>query len=541
MTKEDNHEGGLKYFLSEYSYEEIQTYYSSKTFYKGLQYYEQERVRNLQFTGVNELTIDVVGSSIYTVTLKLQDQSLLDDCSCPIGGSCKHVVAALLYCVENIHLYFNNEVVSMKADAHQVEKYLNTLSKQQLIQLILKYAPESFKEYVTFSALEPDQSGKILKKISANIDSLFDDDELLYDPSSFEDSLVNHLKKMKGIWKKLPQECGDLIIKIIEKIDDLMDEGYLYDSYHDDIFEGGDLSDIVRSYIYELPFDLKIIFLTNIENAISRMSYSILDSVLFEMEKLFSKEEQPLLKDYFLQQIKNGNLKNAEAYYKGLSNYLTPDEKEWILKTSYHLSEYLTMELVRLYIDKDNKKEAFKIIDSYLHQSKEIYNTAALYIQALNLGKDLGHPLGKLAEEALVKHASIPLLEVAIDHLPYKKAEFENILKEKSTSIFLDYLEKSKRIQEGARLAMTSKNLWDERKFNFFSKNSKNCPEEASTYFIKRIENELEYTGDSHYYIIADTLKALMKIDKLRAKAIAQDIRQEYKRRRNLMAAIQYI
>jgi hypothetical protein len=371
---------------------------------------------------------------------------------------------------------------------------------------------------------------------------LFKDEELLYDPVSFESSLVALLEKLKSIWEKLPGETGDLIINILDKLNDLMNEGYLYDDYHDGVFEGDDFSKIVRDYIYSLPVDKKMSFIERAEKTISKMDYSSCEGILMGIEELFSEEDKPEVKSYFLKEINKGNYRNAEDYFKLLSDHLTPDEKELILSAAYLVSEHLTLELAKLHKNKKKKDDAIKVIESYLKKSAGYYgNTEELYMELLRLKKEREYSLDGTAMEALDHHASISLLEMIVEYLPEKQTTFEGIIKEKDAYKYLEYLEKHRRIREAVQFVERSDRLWDDAKYRFFIKYLNEFPKEAELYFTRRIDHELPHTGDRHYYAIADSLRALKRIDRDKAIAIAQQIRNEYKRRRNLMEAIKNI
>ncbi len=535
-------DNNLKDFLSNLTYEQVQLDFTSGTFYKGLKYYQQDRVSNLTIQGSDELTAQVYGRVRYMVSLKLLDHKLQDHCSCPIGGGCKHTVAVLLHCVDNLEEINQQENFPATPDVKKVEQYLQSLSKEELIGLVLKFAPGDFKEFITFSSLGKDQSKKFFDKVVLQIESLFQDDELIYDPVSFENALVALLEKLKGVWDKLAEETGDLIIKIIDQLNDHMYEGYLYDDYYDGIFEGDYFGKTVQMYIAGLPFDAKMKYISKVKEAISKMHYDCCSGILREKDKLFPEEEMPYLKDYFLKEINKGNYESAEAYFKLLSDYLTASEKERVLNATHHLSEHLTLELARLHISNESKDEAIRVIEIYLQNSTGHYrNTEELYVELLRLKNEMGYPLEDTAREALYNHSSIYLLEMTVKYLPGHQTNFENIVKEKDAFKYLEYLEKHQRIREAVQFVEKSKSLWDDVKHRFFVKYLEECPGEAELYFTMRIEHELPHTGDSHYYVIADSLKALKKIDRNKAISMAQLIRNEYKRRRNLMELIKSI
>src|SRR5690606_3838471 len=137
--------------------------------------------------------------------------------------------------------------------------------------LVLKFAPQSFKTEIKNSYLEIDQAKKLFEKTAQKLKNLLIEVESYYEPSDFEGQLTGFFEKLKGIWYKFPTETGDLIIEIIEKIGDALDEGMLYDHYYDDIYDGREFLTLIQEYISGLPIQNKIKFISRFEDAISSM------------------------------------------------------------------------------------------------------------------------------------------------------------------------------------------------------------------------------------------------------------------------------
>ena len=49
-------------------------------------------------------------------------------------------------------------------------------------------------------------------------------------PSSteFTEKLLEQLEKLRGLWDKLPSEIGGLLLKLIQAIEQVFENGYLY-------------------------------------------------------------------------------------------------------------------------------------------------------------------------------------------------------------------------------------------------------------------------------------------------------------------------
>ena len=71
---------------------------------RGLLYFQQGKVRDVQKTSTGRYRAEVCGSENYWVWLKLDSDLYIKDggCDCPYGGACKHM-AALWYAVRVKH------------------------------------------------------------------------------------------------------------------------------------------------------------------------------------------------------------------------------------------------------------------------------------------------------------------------------------------------------------------------------------------------------------------------------------------------------
>lgn len=132
----------------------------AKSYERGEGYYEQGAVRSL-VSHAGKLAARVEGTEDYTVVLWLESKLLRYSCSCPMGDMgefCKHCVATALTYVEVISSpaaddeedeYLDEEDEYLH-DARpklqtldDVETYLASRSKEQLIELALEVALES--------------------------------------------------------------------------------------------------------------------------------------------------------------------------------------------------------------------------------------------------------------------------------------------------------------------------------------------------------------------------------------------------------------
>lgn len=143
--------------------------------------------------------------------------------------------------------------------------FVKSLPKEKLIKLFLKYAPDSYREEVINQNLDGSLAKAAFDKLSKQIKRVFDNEELLYEPSDFEVSLVGLSEKLSGFWDRFPEATGEIFLFCIKRIEEIQDEGLLYNSYHDKGLDGRSFLGIIQRYGANLPFKKKIEFVGKLE------------------------------------------------------------------------------------------------------------------------------------------------------------------------------------------------------------------------------------------------------------------------------------
>jgi len=132
-----------------------------------------------------------------------------------------------------------------------LQEHLKSLSKNELIDLVIKFAPGEFITRIKNKYTTHSEAIEVYHKVEKKIKDFFNYPELLYEPSDFEESLISELDKLSGLEHELVKEIGELILFIINNVENAFDEGYLYiDSYYgDDYFESEAFCNFVIRYI----------------------------------------------------------------------------------------------------------------------------------------------------------------------------------------------------------------------------------------------------------------------------------------------------
>ena len=72
--------------------------------------------------------------------------------------------------------------------------YLESLTKKELIDLILKFASPSFFDKINIQFASQDEAIAILRESSQAINDILSDEIILYNPSHFERKLLKQLE-----------------------------------------------------------------------------------------------------------------------------------------------------------------------------------------------------------------------------------------------------------------------------------------------------------------------------------------------------------
>lgn len=129
---------------------------SGNSCWRGLDYYKEKRVVELNKINENEYSSIVKGTNNYNVHLDIEHPRK-SSCNCPLAKGkriiCKHIVATYFTAFPNEAVSFEEEQNRLKEEYEKeqeeeygrVIKYLNKMSKQELIEELIQvfdYGPE---------------------------------------------------------------------------------------------------------------------------------------------------------------------------------------------------------------------------------------------------------------------------------------------------------------------------------------------------------------------------------------------------------------
>ena len=538
----DAETGSIIECLAAITDEDVRDCCDYKVYRRGQEYYEEGMVEELMLNQANNTVIATVkGTREYQIEFSLEAGAVYGACTCPFDGVCKHTVAVLLNLIhegtDHIDTFSLNCPTTSKS-LDFLKRYLEKLSKKDLVLLVMKFAPENFITEIRNREMPEKDAGSIFKRAEKKIKKFFEDPDLLYDPGGMESALLSQLDNLKGLENQLSENLGELLLFIIREIENAFNEGYLYiDDYSgDDYFESDDFCEYVIAYVKQLPYEAKTKYLKELDQALNQMSYDTFSTIQESYHRFFSEHERKDLKSF----VKlDGEIPQTmvSRLYKFLEPELSSDEKEAILRVIGRSETDHFLSFCRQLSEQNRYSEVLDLIkgDSDGSQPLHDFRVAGIYLEAahkLNMNMD------EISEE-VVKHCpEVSILRKIKALKGTVGSNCEAIAKHKNPEDLLTFYEEEDRMKDALDLIREPKLFYDDVIFEFYRKNHKRFPEEAETFLKRRIEEDLAYTGKKYYERIAESLDLMKRINPGRSQRIADEIRANFKKRSSLIQII---
>ena len=540
----DASSGDIKDCLSDLAIEDIESCCEYRIFERGQAYFTDGMVEHLDLNiKANTVSATVLGTKEYSVEIYIDRGEVHATCTCPYYNVCKHTVAVLLSIESNGIENISENHVDVPPVIESLDffkEHLGQLSKEELIKLLMKFAPENYVQQIFNSKAGKGDSVKIFAQAEKNIMGFFQDEELLWDPSSMDAALMNQLNHLRGLEDKLPEQIGKLLLTIMMEIEGAFDEGYLYiDNYYaEDFFESPDFNQFVISFAKQLPFGHKLRYIQELNDTLGEMSYNTFEEIPDKYDACFSKEEAGKLTEYVVRNIATINDSFLLNIFDSIKNDLPTNAKEQILGklTNFGSQKHLVL-LAELLIAQNRPGDAFDRLNNFLKGQPGMVDAKIIELY-LNTATRINTDLNEAAMLA-IEHSKDEKCLSLIKKLGVKDLEaYEQYLRKDYPAELLSFYEKEKRFDDALQLISANKLLNDYSLFPFFAKNKKHIPEQAEQYFMGRIDANLQSTGEKFYVIIAETISQIQKINSTLAGDIVKDIQKNYKRRTKLMGML---
>jgi len=124
--------GDLCDFFGKIAKKDIKAIVEGEVYEAGLKCFTTDKIGDFEYVTNEKLIASVQdGEEDFEIIIETEEGSVIYSCDCESEGKCEHVVAVLLYAVENKHIGIAN-------------KYLQTLSQDELVSIILQQTSKQF-------------------------------------------------------------------------------------------------------------------------------------------------------------------------------------------------------------------------------------------------------------------------------------------------------------------------------------------------------------------------------------------------------------
>lgn len=531
----------LKEAIAVLDIDEVRDFCNSKVFSRGESYFANGTVSEIEFSAdLQTLTATVEGSEDYTIILQINKSAISTKCNCLYGGLCKHIIAVLLYAIEDGE---SIEIATApnKESSTSLEDYLQSLSKEQLIGLVTGFAPESFRTEIRNRFSGKEDALTIYLRVQKSIEKIFKNENLLHSPSAFEQALMKQVSQLKNLEHQIPCEIGDLILFIIKEIDDGYDEGYFYtDHYNDEeYFSSEDFENFVLDYLKGLSFKEKTDYLMRLEETLHNQSYDTFSGLLRSCKDAFTAKDFSSLKSILINSLETLPGSLTEQYYQATKTELSKDEEEKVLKSLCINKDHWILELVDFYEKNLRLTDAAQVLKKHIDENKKerYWGGDKYYLRYIDILVKNKKDITDVSFDAITACHSSEILGKIAAHIK-DTSKHETILEKLSVSELLEYFQLSGRIGDAFKLIKQHTDIDESDIYGFYKKHKMEFPEDSKVFFRKQIDKNLEYASETNYYNIADLLRQIKPLDQKMLHDIVADIRKNYNRRRNLIKHI---
>ena len=505
----------------------------------GKDYFEAKAVSQLIFNNEKtRLNAIVNGNDNYSVTIMLDKGKITGSCTCAYYDVCKHIVATMLYAYDEKSA-FGIVPVDVKDTGNLFVWYLHSLSKDELVALVDKFASEQFRTEVKNRFANADKAQKTFHEVEQTIRKFFDDDEMMYSPHNFSDALDYELEKLSGFEKSLVKEIEEMLFYIIKRVDECFEDGYLYDDYGDENYDTSlRFDEFVVRYVSCLSSNRKTAILAKLDALLeAHMAYAAFDCLRDVAKSVFVEADLPFLKKVLMSDYRNISRKLAGYYYDHVTGLLSYDEKTDVLSVLIESDDVRAIELAALHDAHGNLSKATETMHAWIEINKDSFccceDAWSFYLDLLKKGN---HDLSDIAADAIINRSTARMLSKIISLTDSDPARYELLLEDRDAGELLRYLQQKERLPEALALVKRKKDkIYDHHILEFFKTHKLLFPEEAATCFGEVIEKNLQKTGNRYYEAITDAVRHLEKVNRAKADEYVSYIRTNYKRRRNLI------
>jgi len=167
-----------------------------------------------------------------------------------------------------------------------LKAHLNSLSKNDIIELVFKYVPADHLRSINNTRLEKNEALLIYDKIKDEIILWFDDIEFIREPYGLENGFAFQLQKLRGMELQILPQLAEFILLMINKVESAFYSGFLDDYIEDYSFQFPEEFENLLSIVFEnLPRQQNIDFQIQLNQLLSKCEHSTFNSLMDLIKK----------------------------------------------------------------------------------------------------------------------------------------------------------------------------------------------------------------------------------------------------------------
>ncbi|MEM8585705.1 MAG: hypothetical protein AAGF87_15620 [Bacteroidota bacterium] len=522
---------------------DMDTYFADIILDRAESYYNEsgwtiEKVIHQQFRA------SVWGTREYQVSLDILDNHLAFDCSCPYEAPCKHLAAFIWLLTDEWLDEFN--ACTKPADQSALRKHLITLSKEELISLVEQFAPLEYRREIELASMNKADVSSAFENEAKKIYHFLAEDEH-YDPDEFERKLIPELNKLIPFFKSEQNAIVELIGYLFERLQYLTNEGQLYHSYYDSVFDETEVINFCGAFILAQSAEKRGPLFDKVENIIKGYDYMYTSHNLGYALVSNTKNAKDLngLQTSLIdaERLKQVKAHEAKLLFERFSDQISSDEKrELSLALASVNLFYATQAADSLIISGENHR-AKKLLESELFSDENQYDSYRdeafeKYIELCLMTN------GKKGEqEAMEKYLSARTIFQTLawceERRPDLTTSFRDLMEKVSTYNLAIHLINKEEANEVNRLFKQYPDDYrlPELHYKFYYQYGEQFPSEAQQLAWDMLDKSLPHADQREYKKVVQALDLLRLYGEAEQLAIAvKEIRSKHKRRRKLMA-----
>jgi hypothetical protein len=444
--------------------------------------------------------------------------------------------------------------VAQEDSQQALQEYLDGLSKSELVDLVKKYAPDSFKKAILIKNSSKNVQEAEFKRIAKKFLQVFDDEHLMYDIGGFEAETNRHLEKFRAFWQAIPDELLDVFLSFMQLVQNAFDEGQLYDDYGDNAYGGEDMARYMAEFMAVQNEEFIEAGVESILMQFKNQNYSVFENFLNDFMEALPAEKLKNLIPLFLKKdfFKGVDAHTQTAVHEKLKPFLNTDEQVRILRSLSSYNDSFVVILADLYLKMGKINEAIEVLDQKIKKSDKdasgnvfvsghYFSFGSQPLEAIFKKRiEIEHTcqadvkLQKLTKEYVQKIPKADSLRFLLSYLS-DTSELESEVERRNVLEYCQFLESQNRLKQAQQLVEKRQELLTYQ-YKFYGKHKKTFPEQAQSVFKAELDKELAFVDRSHYHKVAEILLHLKEIESKSDFAVqVAQIKATYKRRSALM------